>query len=158
MILLVEDNEDDVFLMQRALKLAGIGNPLHVVEDGEQAINFLGRKNEYAGREEHLDPLIVFLDLKMPRKSGFDVLKWLREQSDLPQPHVVVLSSSNAPQDWERVKELGATTYAIKPPTPELFSKLSTMLNLQWQPRPKPAVPAELLAIRSPQVQRQPQF
>lgn len=139
-ILLVEDNEDDVFLMKRALKSAGIINPLQVSEDGEHAIAYLDGQGEFANRGNFPFPLVVFLDLKLPKKSGFKVLGWLRSRGDLAQPVVVVLSSSNSPQDLERVTALGATRYAIKPPKGELFQELSRSFKIAWQTRQPVAV------------------
>jgi DNA-binding response OmpR family regulator len=75
----------------------------------------------------------VFLDLKLPRKSGFDVLGWLRGRTDVPQPLVVVLSSSNSPQDIERVTALGAARYAVKPPTVDLFRQLTESFQIEWR-------------------------
>ncbi len=131
-ILLVEDNEDDVFLMERALMSAGIRNPVFVAEDGEMAIDYLDGNGPYADRQRHPYPTVVFLDLKLPRKSGFDVLIWLRSRGDLRQPTVIVLSSSNSPQDIERVMELGAASYAVKPPLIELFRELTEKLQIEW--------------------------
>ena len=69
-ILLVEDNEDDVFLMKRALKSAGITNPLQVVEDGQRAVDYLAGKGQFSDREKYPFPAIMFLDLKLPMKHG----------------------------------------------------------------------------------------
>lgn len=131
-ILLVEDNEDDVFLMQRALKKAGISNPVRVAEDGQQAIDYLAGVGKYSNRFEYPYPGVVFLDLKLPEKTGFDVLEWLQGRSDLPRPTVVVLSSSNSPRDIDRVKELGAASYAIKPPEMGLFRQITEMFGIEW--------------------------
>src|SRR5437868_11863537 len=76
-MLLVEDNEDDVFLLQRALKYAGIENPLHIVQDGEAALAYLSGAGVFADRTQHPLPFIVFLDLKLPYLNGFEVLTWL---------------------------------------------------------------------------------
>jgi CheY-like chemotaxis protein len=138
-ILLVEDNEDDVFLMERALKSAGILNPVCVVEDGQRAIDYLAGSGDFADRARFPYPVVVFLDLKLPRKSGFDVLGWLRGRSDLPQPLIVVLSSSNSPQDIERVTALGAARYAVKPPTVDLFQQLTESFQIAWASRPEDA-------------------
>jgi len=132
-ILLVEDNEDDVFLMERALMSAGICNPVHVSEDGQLAIDYLDGHGEFADRDRFPYPRIVFLDLKLPRKSGFDVLSWLRSRTDLPQPLVIVMSSSNAPQDIEHVTELGAASYVVKPPDVALFQQLTDSFRIEWQ-------------------------
>ena len=82
--LLVEDNEDDVFFMQRAFQQAGVHNPLHVVRNGEEAIEYLSGQNGFSDRQEHPLPDLIFLDLKMPGVNGFEVLKWMRAQSVKP--------------------------------------------------------------------------
>lgn len=132
-ILLVEDNEDDVFLMERALSSAGIVNPVFVIEDGQRAIDYFAGAGEFRDRGRFACPLVMFLDLKLPRKSGFDVLAWLRSRADVPQPLVVVLSSSNSTQDLERVTALGAARYAVKPPTPDLFRQLTETFQIEWR-------------------------
>src|SRR2546421_12885115 len=102
-ILLVEDSEDDVFFMRRALKKAQISCPLEVACDGQQAIDYLGRTGKYAGRAEHPLPSLVFLDLKMPCVSGFEVLEWLRQQPPaLNEIPVFVLTSSPEERDRNR--------------------------------------------------------
>jgi CheY-like chemotaxis protein len=130
-ILLVEDNEDDVFLMQFALKSARIFNPLHVVEDGERAVDYLSGVGAYADRARFPYPGLVFLDVKLPYMTGFDVLEWMHSRSDLPRPPVVVLSSSNSPRDIELAARFGAD-YAIKPPTAELFERVANDHGVVW--------------------------
>jgi CheY-like chemotaxis protein len=116
--LLVEDNEDDVFFMERAFQQAGVHNPLHVVKNGEEAIEYLGGQNQFSDRQEHPLPDLIFLDLKMPGVNGFEVLKWMRAQSvNIP---VAILTSSPEDIDRERARELGAECYLLKPPTKEM--------------------------------------
>jgi CheY-like chemotaxis protein len=79
-LLLVEDNEDDVFLMRRALQGAHVVNPLQVVEDGQEALDYLGGNGKFADRAQFPLPAVVFLDLKLPFMSGHDVLAWIRKQ------------------------------------------------------------------------------
>ena len=131
-ILLVEDNEDDVFLMKRALKSAQIMNPVQVVEDGQLAIDYLSGEGQFMDRASFRYPGIVFLDLQLPRKSGFDVLAWFQTRVDLPRVFIVVLSSSNSPRDTDLAAKLGAATYAIKPPGRELFHHLTEKFGIQW--------------------------
>jgi CheY-like chemotaxis protein len=131
-ILLIEDNEDDVFLMRRALKTAGIRNPVQIMEDGQQGIDYLAGAGPYADRSRFPYPEVVFLDLQLPYKSGFDVLEWLMN-SPLSKPVVIVLSSSNSPHDMARCTELGAAHYAIKPPSLSLFDHISHRLGIDWE-------------------------
>jgi CheY-like chemotaxis protein len=118
-ILLVEDNEDDVFFMQRALKIANITLPVNVVEHGQEAIDYLAGTDKYSDRTLHPIPTIVFLDLKLPFKSGHEVLEWIRQQSEFTQLPVVVLSSSEEPADLNRAYKLGCNSYLVKPPKRE---------------------------------------
>src|SRR4051812_38510174 len=107
-ILLVEDNEDDVFLMQRAIKGAGITNPLFIVEDGQQAMDYLAAFGPFTDRSRFPLPAIVFLDLKLPIKMGLDVLGWIKSRPELSTLVVVVLTSSNEPTDVKEAYRLGA--------------------------------------------------
>ena len=132
-ILLVEDTEDDVFLMKRALKIVGIQNALRVAEDGQQAIDYLDGTGMYADRTRFPYPKYVFLDLKLPVKSGFDVLAWVSNRPGLPKPLIFVLTSSNSPLDMSRVTAMGASSYIIKPPSAETFKRLSELFGIQWQ-------------------------
>jgi CheY-like chemotaxis protein len=131
-ILLVEDNEDDVFLMRRALRGAHFANPLYVVEDGQEAENYLSGVGKYADREEYPMPAIVFLDLKLPYISGHDVLAWIRRQKDLESLVVTVLTSSNEASDLSRCYALGANSYLVKPPTPDQLEDLAKAFKWYW--------------------------
>ena len=131
-ILLVEDNEDDVFLMKRALKGANVVNPLHVVEDGQEAVDYLGGAGKFADRESYPLPAVVFLDLKLPFISGHDVLAWIRRQKDLESLVVIVLTSSNEASDLTRCYALGANSYLVKPPTPEQLEDLAKAFKWYW--------------------------
>ena len=131
-ILLVEDNEDDVFIFNRVVKKAGITNPLQVLDDGEDAILYLSGQGRFADRNAFPLPCLVLLDLKLPRTDGLDVLKWIRTQSHLDGVFVVVLTSSAEERDIVRAYQLGARSYLVKPPNPDsLFAILDT-LPLAW--------------------------
>jgi CheY-like chemotaxis protein len=131
-ILLVEDNEDDAFFMQRALRDAGIDCPVRLLEDGQQAIDYLGGQGDYADRAAHPLPMIVFLDLKLPFKSGHEVLEWIRRQPQFAKLIVIVLTSSNEPVDLNRAYKNGANSYVVKPPTPEQLTDLARSFDLWW--------------------------
>jgi CheY-like chemotaxis protein len=131
-ILLIEDNEDDVFLMKRALQGAHVVNPLYVVEDGQEAVNFLGGAGKFADRDSYPLPAVVFLDLKLPYLSGHDVLAWIRQQKELESLVVIVLTSSNEASDLSRCYALGANSYLVKPPTPEQLEDLAKAFKWYW--------------------------
>ncbi|HYG36011.1 MAG TPA: response regulator [Clostridia bacterium] len=114
-ILLVEDDANDVLLIQRAFQKAGLRNALKVVRDGEQAIDYLSGKDQYANRERYPLPFMLLLDLKMPGTDGFEVLQWIRGEANLKRLLVVVLTSSNLQADVDRAYELGANSYLVKP-------------------------------------------
>src|SRR5690349_477790 len=118
-ILLIEDNDDDVFVMKRVLKKMGIKNPLQVVTDGEEALNYLKGAGKYSARGKFPLPFIAFIDLKLPYIDGFEILTWMRSQSDLDPILAVMLTSSNQDRDIDRAYALGARSYLMKPPTPE---------------------------------------
>ena len=131
-ILLVEDNEDDVFLAERAFKGLECENPMRVVRDGEQAVNYLSGEGEFADREKFPFPRLILLDLKLPYRSGLEVLAWIREQANVPRPFVAVLTGSNEPSDLRKAYELGCNTYLVKPPTPEMIYDIIKQFNLSW--------------------------
>ena len=147
-ILLVEDNEDDVFLMKRALKGARIANPLHHVEDGQQAVDYLSGNGPFADREKYPFPAVVFLDLKLPLKGGLEVLEWIRTQPHLENLVVLVLTSSNEPSDLKRAYGLGANSYLVKPPTAAQLLELAKAFKWYWlefnrfEDSPTPSAPA----------------
>ena len=114
-ILHVEDDENDVMLQQYAFERAGLKNPIHVARDGQEAIDFLTPAAVGKGPETNPLPFLVLLDLKLPLKSGFDVLKWIRQQPQLSGLPVIVLTSSHAPTDVLRAYELGANSFILKP-------------------------------------------
>lgn len=131
-LLLVEDNEDDVFLMQRALEEAGVKNPLFVVEDGQQAIDYLMGNGPYADRAAYPLPSLAFLDLKLPLRSGHDVLAWMRKDERFKSTVVVVLTSSEEPSDIQRSYKLGANSYLIKPPSAEALVEMIKAFRWYW--------------------------
>jgi CheY-like chemotaxis protein len=114
-ILHVEDDPNDVLLVQRALRKANASANLQSVSDGDRALAYLGGANEYGDREKFPLPQLVLLDLKMPRKSGFEVLAWIRGQANLKRVLVVIFTSSKHDQDINSAYDLGANSYLVKP-------------------------------------------
>jgi CheY-like chemotaxis protein len=128
-ILLIEDNDDDVFLMRRALTKAGIDFPLQVVVDGQQALDYFAGSGPYADRSRYPAPTLVFLDLKLPYVHGFDVLVWLRSQAEWKDLCVVILTSSAEQRDRERALELSAKAFLVKPSTVQMVSDALQFLH-----------------------------
>jgi CheY-like chemotaxis protein len=120
-LLLVEDNDDDVFLMRRAFGKANLSVPLHVVTNGRQAMDYLAGKGEHSNREKHPFPSAVFLDLKLPYVHGFEVLKWMRNEDATRTIPVFVLTSSLEERDSNQAFQLGAQEYLVKPPSAEML-------------------------------------
>src|SRR5437867_12114441 len=115
-ILLAEDEQNDVILFQRAMDRASLNtDSLKVVQDGEQAISYLSGQGIYANRDLYPLPTLLLLDLKMPRKSGLEVLSWLRKQPQLRYLIVVFLTSSNRSEDVRLAYDAGANSYLVKP-------------------------------------------
>jgi CheY-like chemotaxis protein len=131
-ILLVEDNEDDLFLMKRALLSARIVNPVVVVETGQEAMDYLGGAGKFADRDSYPIPAVVFIDLKLPFVFGHEVLAWIRRRKEFESLVVIVLTSSNEASDLNRCYSLGANSYLVKPPTAEQLEALAKAFKWQW--------------------------
>ena len=114
-VLLVEDDLNDIFLVKRAFKAANLENPLQVVTDGEEATNYLSGRGKYADRDAYPLPKLIVMDIKMPRMTGFDVLEWIKHDGALRRIPVIIVSSSDRPEDIDRAYELGANAYMVKP-------------------------------------------
>jgi len=130
-ILIVEDSEDDVVLMRRVLA-ATAALPIVAVENGQQAIDYLSGVAPYENRREHPLPTVVFLDLKLPLRSGHEVLAWIRAQPGLEGLPVVVLTSSGEPSDLRRSYRLGASSHLVKPLTRSQLEDLGRVFNWSW--------------------------
>lgn len=131
-ILLVEDSDDDVFIMKHALKQAEITNPLRVVTTGQAALDYLSGANEYADRKQFPLPFLVLVDLKLPYVHGFEVLAWMKARRELSSIVAVVLTSSSEEKDYERAYALGARSYLVKPPTAQTLKDVFHSLKSFW--------------------------
>ena len=131
-ILLVEDETDDVLLIERAFRKAGIANALQVVRDGEQAVNYLAGRAPFADRAQYPLPVLILLDLKLPRLPGHEVLRWLRQQPGLRRIPVVVLTSSRETPDVDRAYDEGANSYLVKPVSFDALLEMVKHLDMYW--------------------------
>ena len=143
LILIAEDNDDHAFLLRRALKKGAVINPVFVVRDGEEAIAYLNGEGKFADRYEYPLPGLLLLDLRMPKKNGFEVLEWIRQQPFLKRLRVVVLTTSDSPQDINRAYELGANSFMVKPLEKQEFLAVTEAIKGYW-----------LWMSRAPEVQR----
>ncbi len=142
-ILIVEDDPNDVLLIQRAFKKANILVPLQTVSHGDAAVAYLGGEGAYADREQYPEPILVLLDLKLPRRSGLEVLEWIRAQSRLRRLPVVVLTSSKETDDINTAYDLGANSYLVKPVGFDSLLELVKSLEMYWLTlNQQPEIPA----------------
>lgn len=130
-ILLIEDNPDDVELTLHALKRNNIINPIDVVRDGQEAVDYLFFGGQYAG-SEHGTPAVILLDLKLPKIDGLDVLKKVKADQKLKQVPVVVLTSSREEKDIIESYNLGVNSYIRKPVDFEQFVETVRYIGYYW--------------------------
>ncbi len=130
-ILLVEDDPNDVELTLSALSENGLANEVVVVRDGEEALNYLYGRGAYASREEE-NPIVVLLDLKLPKVDGMEVLKRVKADPDLKTIPVVVLTSSREEQDLVSSYNSGTNAYVVKPVDFHEFVEAVRELGLFW--------------------------
>src|SRR5262245_16536309 len=128
-ILWAEDDENDVVLFYRALKKAQFAGTVMRVRDGEEVIQYLNGQGCYADRSKYPLPSLLLLDIKMPTKSGFDVLLWKNSQPKLRDVPTVILSSSNLDCDRQTAHALGACAYLMKATSSEQMSLIVQSLN-----------------------------
>ena len=131
-VLLVEDNSDDVFVMKMACQRSGIPHQLKVAEDGDAAVDYLSGAGKFKDRAAHPFPDVVFLDIKMPKRDGHEVLQWIREQPAMKNLPVVMLTGSVQPSDVDRAFELGVTSYLKKVACPAEFGQAVRIILKYW--------------------------
>lgn len=131
-ITLVEDNDDDLFFMKRALIAADITNPLQVLRTGQEAIDYLAGRGRFSDRIAYPLPFLLLLDLKLPDVSGFEVLKWIRGDTALHLLATIVLTTSGEAKDIEKAYELGANSFLIKPSGSDKLLDLVKALKQYW--------------------------
>lgn len=129
-VLLAEDNPDDALLMRRACVKAGLLDAIHHVENGEEAVAYLQNILENPSRARI--PLLILLDVKMPRLDGFEVLKWIKKQPNFCKVPVVMLSTSNLETDMKRAQVLGVSSYFVKPKTFDELIGIAHEIHTKW--------------------------
>lgn len=132
LILLVEDLDDDVFMIRYALRQTHVTNPIEVARDGEEARAYLKRAGNYADGGSHPLPGLVLLDLKMPRMDGFELLQWIRQEPRFNLLPVVVLTSSLDAHDADAACAAGASSVLVKPSDFHETLRLMADLAAKW--------------------------
>jgi CheY-like chemotaxis protein len=131
-ILQVEDEASDVFLLQRAFRQTGIDNPVQVATDGQMAIDYLAGTNQFADRTRFPLPGLILLDLKLPRKSGREVLQWIRAQPGFRRIIVIAFTSAPYIGDVGLAYDLGANSFLIKPTDFTRYLQIARSLKTWW--------------------------
>jgi CheY-like chemotaxis protein len=140
-VLLVEDDPDDILLTQIAFEKARLANPLEIARDGEEAIAYLSGEGKFANRNQYPLPVLVMLDLKMPKVNGFQVLEWLRSHPEIGHLPVAIMTSSDEDPDVKRAYALGADSYLVKPPDARALLALVQRINAYWLIVNEPLMP-----------------
>lgn len=131
-ILIVEDNRNDAEMAMRALKKNNLSNRVLIVEDGEEALDFIFAKGKFAGRDKSTRPRIILLDLKLPKIDGLEVLKKIKSNEQTKIIPVIVLTSSKEETDVIRSYQLGVNSYIVKPVDFNKFVEAIKEVGLYW--------------------------
>jgi CheY-like chemotaxis protein len=134
-ILYVEDDDNDVFFLRLAFSTAGIVDSLHVVRDGQEAVEYLEGAGVYADRKTYPLPSLVLLDLQLPLRDGMEVLKWIRTTHALKGLVVIMFTSSHHPRDLDTAYELGVNSFVVKPMTISDRAQFARELKAWWLQR-----------------------
>lgn len=131
-VLHVDDDAGDSLLLRQACRKAEVSFQLQSVSDGETAIAYLRGADVYADRERYPLPVLVLLDLKMPRMNGFDVLAWIRSQNQFKTLPVVIFTASNQEEDIQRAYLAHANSYLVKPVGIHTLTEMVKMIDTYW--------------------------
>ena len=123
-LLLAEDSEDDVFFFRHALEKAGMNHVIHLVQDGEEAVEYLDGAGKFKNRKEYPLPDFLFLDINMPKKNGWEVLEWMAGKPGLNRIPVVVVTTSEHHRDLKKAQEFALHAYLVKPAKPEQLREI----------------------------------
>ena len=132
-IIVVEDEPDEAFLLKQAFQKCGVSNPIHIFRDGQQVIDYLSKQGNASGKPvADAPPALMLLDLKMPRKTGFEVLEWVRAQPGLRRLVVVMMAFSSDLSDINRAYQLGCNSYLLKPGNVDQLADMIKLINSYW--------------------------
>ena len=138
-ILLIEDDPEAADLLRIALKKAGLRRPLRILSDGDAAVAYLSGSPPYENAAENPPPCLLLLDLKLPRRSGLEVLSWLRSRINTRPLPVLMITSSSASEDIEEALRLGIRAYCVKSSDFEDLKKLARMIRRRVEGEPEEA-------------------
>lgn len=132
LILVVEDTEEDIELLKLAIRKAGVQNPIQVVKDGQEAIGYLRGEGKFKDRRTYPFPGVIFLDLKLPKMTGFEVLRYIKEHEECRVIPIMVLTSSSLDEDVLKAYRLSANSYMVKPGNLGELIKLVDLCFRYW--------------------------
>ena len=130
---MAEDNEHDIVASQRAWKRSNIVNPLYIVRDGEECLDYLFKRGKFRKPGSAPEPGIILLDLKMPKLGGLKVLEQIRSNEKLRLIPVIILTTSDNDRDRKEGYDLGVNAYIVKPVTFDKFVNTIDIINLFWE-------------------------
>ena len=147
-MLIAEDDPNDIFLLERALEKSGLPIKARFFRDGVEALDYLSGKGAFSNRKTYPLPRVLLLDIKMPRKNGFEVLRQVRSSPVLKRLIAVMFSSSAEESDIDRAYDLGANAYVVKPANSEELIPVLRRIHDFWflTNRPSPGLGSELHA------------
>ena len=131
-LLIVEDNEDDIFFVERIFKQIGARCELRFARDGMEAIEYLTGKGTFKDRAQYPMPTIILMDLKMPRRNGFEVLEWMHNHPEIKLIPTIVVTSSTLQEDVTRAYRLGANAVMNKPVDKDSLLQMLKSFHIYW--------------------------
>lgn len=131
-VLLVEDDSNDVLFIRRAFLRVNPTVEIHIVKDGDAAVEYLKGAGEFSDRDRYPVPTLILLDLKLPRRSGTEVLQWIQQRDLVKRIPVVVLTSSRERLDVNLSYDLGVNSYLVKPVSFDALSEMIATVNAYW--------------------------
>ena len=147
-ILLVEDNADDAEMTLQSFHQARFANRVHLVPDGQEALDYLFCENKYAQRSHEQGPKLILLDLSLPKLSGLEVLRLIKADKRTRETPVIILTASKANADIAECRRLGALAFITKPLDWQEFGMAMKKFNLNWVLMKLPAVPAPAVPLK----------
>lgn len=133
LILLVDDSNDDAVLFKHALQRAGLKNPTQIVPDVDQAIAYLEGTGPFSDRTQYPMPAILIMDVRLPNKDGFELLRWLGQRPHFRSLHLVVLTGMGDMRDVSKAYQMGANSFLTKPPRPDDLRNLAEGFAASWK-------------------------